>query len=541
MKQLLIYCKVAAVVVLASPAILSITDFQVQNHAMQNDNKTLTSTVNVNNEYLNENLLNYSKVTSENIDSFYQSWPKNNVQNNTYSDVYPADQGFTGVPKVRFGGGMFLDTQQFQTAYAKKLNGQLFGDGNFASYNEAIPQQNTNPNDDKMTQFSPGLTNKADDLSNLGFAGNNENGNFKWNLQNAQANSTDLDNIVNGSDFNLTPNVNRYMKNGKVYTKQSLEKKTFTDIINKELYDWYWTTWSKKYNDRPTAEYNLTQAQKWQNFLIRSKLDNALKLDLSLAWNQLVDDKTINDMYDYAAVVLGAISFLAFANPSTTGLAWGAWATSDAFSYLWPNALEAEKVEKAFRNYVSPALNQTFWYNLFDKYLGTPDAKSGLINQYYNQYKELPSDIKLNNFDFYMPFQSLDFASQMNHSTTKDPHGYDAWTYDSTSNFTQGVNLDLQLGMNFTLSRKDSNTNSLMNELRHLTSLLDIYANYKAPYTADHNITQIRTTIRAYDAKLGALTPDLTFKGTIKQGVTNNLEVYYKGIDQNFTLPLKTL
>ena len=540
MKNILLYCKITAVVVLTTPAILSITNFQVQNHAMQNDNKTLTSTVNVNNAYLNAHLLNNSKVPSENIDSFYQSWPKNNVQNNTYSDVYPADQGFTGVPKVRFGGGMFLDTQQFQTAYAKKLHGSLFGDGNFASYNEAIPQRDTNSNDDKMAQFSPGLTNKADDLSNVGFQGNSENGHFKWNLQNAQANKTDLDNIVNGSDFNLTPNVNRYMKNGKVYTKQSLEKKTFTDIINKELYDWYWTTWAKEYDNRLTAEYNLNQAQKWQNYLIRSKLNNALKLDLSLAYNQLVGDKTVNE-YDYSAVALEVISLLAFMSDQTEGLAYTAWVASDAFSYLWPNALEAEKVEKAFRNYVSPALNQTFWYNLFDKYLGTPDAKSGLINQYYNQYKELPSDIKLNNFDFYMPFKSLDFTSNMKHTTTQGPHGYDAWTYDSTSNFTQGVNLDLQLGMNFTLSRKDSDTTSLVNELRHLTSLLDIYANYKAPYTGQNNISEIRSIIKGYDAKLGKLTPDLNFKGDIKQGVTNYLEVYYQGIDQNFTLPLKTL
>ena len=73
MKNILLYCKITAVVVLTTPAILSITNFQVQNHAMQNDNKALTSTVNVNNAYLNAHLLNYSKVTSENIDSFYQS------------------------------------------------------------------------------------------------------------------------------------------------------------------------------------------------------------------------------------------------------------------------------------------------------------------------------------------------------------------------------------------------------------------------------------------------------------------------------------
>ena len=540
MKSILLCCKITAVVVLTTPAILSITNFQVQNHAMQNENKTLTSNVNVNNAYLNTHLLNNSKVPNENIDSFYQNWPKNNVQNNTYSNVYPADQGFTGVPKVRFGGGMFLDTQQFQNAYAKNLNGSLFGDGNFASYNEAIPQKDTNPNYDKMAQFSPGLTNKADDLSNLGFAGNNENGNFKWNLQNAKANSTDLDNIVNGSDFNLTPNVNRYMKNGKLYTKQSLEKKTFTDIINKELYNWYWTTWAKEYDNRLTAEYNLNNAQKWQNYLIRSKLNNALKLDLSLAWNQLVGNKTVSE-YDYSAVAFEVISLLAFMSDQTEGLAYTAWAASDSFSYLWPNAIEAEKVEKAFRNYWSPALNQTFWYNLFDKYLGTPDAKSGLINQYYKQYQELPSDLQLNNFDFFMPFQNLDFTSQMNHSTTKDSHGYDAWTYDSTSNFSQGVNLDLQLGMNFTLSRKSNSLSNLMNELQQLTSLMDFYDNFQAPYTGQNNVSEIRSVVKSYDGKLGKLTPDLNFKGNIKQGVTNYLEVYYKGIDQNFTLPLKTL
>ena len=80
-----------------------------------------------------------------------------------------------------------------------------------------------------------------------------------------------------------------------------------------------------------------------------------------------------------------------------------------------------------------------------------------------------------------------------------------------------------------------------MNELQQLTSLMDFYDNFQAPYTGQNNVSEIRSVVKSYDGKLGKLTPDLNFKGNIKQGVTNYLEVYYKGIDQNFTLPLKTL
>ena len=58
-------------------------------------------------------------------------------------------------------------------------------------------------------------------------------------MANGQANSCEEDQIVNKSDFNLTPNKVRYVKNKKVQTTASPEKKLFRDIINKELFDWY--------------------------------------------------------------------------------------------------------------------------------------------------------------------------------------------------------------------------------------------------------------------------------------------------------------
>ena len=95
--------------------------------------------------------------------------------------------------------------------------------------------------------------------------------------------------------------------------------------------------------------------------------------------------------------------------------------------------------------------------------------------------------------------------------------------------------------MNFSLSRNQTNINNLMNELKKMQPLMDFFYNIHPPYTANHNVVEIRDLIKAYDNKLGTITPDLTFQGNIKQEVKNYLEVYYKGFDQNFAIPLKTM
>ena len=95
--------------------------------------------------------------------------------------------------------------------------------------------------------------------------------------------------------------------------------------------------------------------------------------------------------------------------------------------------------------------------------------------------------------------------------------------------------------MNFTMSRKNTSLDDMMKELMNIPTLLDFYHNFTRPHTATKNVTEIRSVIRGYDSKLGTITPNLTFVGKIKKGQVSNLEVYYKGQDQNFTLPVKTI
>ena len=238
MKQLLIILKLSITTLIALPFTLNDYRGSLENFNTTTSTQTLTQTVNVNNQYLKTNLLDTSSEPLENIDSFYNSLPKNSVNNDTYSN----NMDDNGVPQIRFGGGLFFDYGGFNEATQKKLGNNIFGDANFASYNEKIPTQETNPNDDKLASKTANLSSKVDDLVNPRFSGNNENGTFNWNLDQAQQTSYDKDNIVNQNDFNLTPNTERYMKKKKVTTGASIEKKLFRDIINKELFDWYWTT-----------------------------------------------------------------------------------------------------------------------------------------------------------------------------------------------------------------------------------------------------------------------------------------------------------
>ena len=537
MKQLLILLKLSIVPLFVLPFALNDYRTSLQNDNLGTTGGSLTQTVNVSNQYLRTNLLDKSSEPLENIDSFYNSLPKTSIENDDYSLIKTNDNG---VPQIRFGGGLFFDYGGFNGPTQKKIGNNIFGDSNFTSYNEKIPVQDTNPSDDDMASKTANLTSKEDDLSNYNFSGNKRNGNFNWNLNQSQQTSYDKDNIVNPNDFNLTPNTERYTKNGKVTTGASTEKKLFRDIINKELFDWYWTTWSSQYDDRDVAEYNLNRAQIWQKNLIESKLDQSIKLDLSFAWNQLVS-QTEKDTKITAANWIGSLVLAEMTEGYPALPTFNGWLYGEILSLLMPSSYTTQSEQQNLKTYFSPALDQTFWYNLFNQYLGTPTSKTGLINSYYQKYKVLPSDVHLNNFDFYTLLKNMNLPSTMHHLTRSDPVG-DDWEYKSTTDFSKlGTNFGLQLGMNFTLSSKDDNTAALMKELRKMPQLLDLYRNFTSPYTASSNVQEIRDLITAYDSKLGALTPDLTFTGKIVQGKVNYLEVYYKEMDQNFAIPLKAI
>ena len=357
------------------------------------------------------------------------------ITNDNYSNDW--NKGHVGVPQVRLGGGLFFDYPNFNAVTKKKIGSGIFGDANFASLNDNIPLKDTFPIDDQMAKRSAPLTNKEDDLSNFAFNGDDENGTFNWNLDNTQASKYDEDQIVNKSDFNLTPNIERYIKNKQVKTIVSPEKKLFRDIVNKELFDWYWTTWSKEYDDRTTAEYNLTNAQRWQKDLIESKLDQSIKLDLTFAWNQLMNE-TLNSAFDTYANIIFGLGLDAASDEILTTTPWlYGWTAGEIISLLYPGTYTKLVMQHNLKNYFSPSLNQTFWYNLFNQYLGTRTSKSGLINFYYQKYKVLPENVHLNNFDFYMPFKNMNIASKMKHKTTTDPAGYDQWSYDTNTDFSK--------------------------------------------------------------------------------------------------------
>ena len=231
MKKILVIVKISIVPLIALPLALNDYHGVQQNYQTASaDDPTLTQTVNVSNLYLRKHLLNKSAEPLENINDFYDSLPKTEVENDDYSSSTPQ---LKGVPQIRFGGGIFFDYRDYSTSAEKKIGNNMFGDANYASYNENIPIQDTDATSDHLTSKTADLTKKADDLSNLNFQGNRTDGTFGWNLKNAQPNTAEKDNIVNDRDFNLTPNTERDMKDNKVKTSPSLEKKTFTNIINK--------------------------------------------------------------------------------------------------------------------------------------------------------------------------------------------------------------------------------------------------------------------------------------------------------------------
>ena len=112
--------------------------------------------------------------------------------------------------------------------------------------------------------------------------------------------------------------------------------------------------------------------------------------------------------------------------------------------------------------YYSPSLNQGFWDNFFNTYLGTPQGINGLINKYETEYHELPTQVNLKDFDIYSLFNDININSQFNYDFDKD----DDTGNESTSNSTIGLNnLGINLGADIKLSRNDVDVDKALNEI----------------------------------------------------------------------------
>ena len=568
MKKLFIILKATSGVALISPTVLSITqDF---NNRDSNDSSATTEkVVTADSNFMNDNLLNRSSVPLENFNDFKSSSTKT-IENDDAFETRDEN----GAPYVRLGGGLFLDNTHYNAPIQSKYPGKLFGTSNYVADQPVDPantfglqhkMSNNYKNKGDIPAFSditkPTPLPILDPTSASSVIEEfKQNQNFDFNQTKDHTISTN-DGIVNPNDFNLTP---KYIPgtekidpdNGKIINsgKVSQVKSFFTKLFNTDLFNWYWGTkggWGEQVaqegGESELANNNISEAQQSIQDLRDSYIDDAARLDLSTSYNQLVSKEVSDPWYaklgeGVAGEIAGKVFDEAFKKIPILG-----WIADIGLDFLMPDTYSDSESIQQLVKYYSPSLNQGFWDNFFNTYLGTPDGSGGLINQYEVKYHQLPTQLNLKNFDIYSLFNTMDIHSQFQYDNSEliPPN----LGISGKSNSTIGLNnLGINLGADIELSRNDADIDKALNEINEGLNSNPIAfgkEGLQPPYTAEnsYNSEVIKGYIEGLYPSYTNIISDLTFSGDLKAGTldkpyTNTINVYYEG-DYVFTIPIE--
>ena len=585
MKTLFIILKVTTGLTLIAPTTLSVTENLEQNQFKSKDN-SLDQTVRPSQSFLSNNLFN-KKIANkqedlytlgkENPHNFFTNQRNRNIPLGSYPSTeggythtgHPGPPGSNQVPDIRFGGGLLFDYKNFNSATKNKINQTLnngvFGNTNFMSINHTAKDYQGTNDDTTIQQKFLNNNNAKGDIYAQNTRSKVKQSEYKddmniehtvlkqstyHNFQNAKNPTPDPETnpIVDSTDFNFTPDYTSIPNKPPHQTNiLSKNKQLFLTLFNEELYDWYWNTWYTHYNnpdDPGIADFKHQTAEKQQQALNTSKLADSLEFNINLSWNQAIEEKEELPWYAKLGreVVLGALG--GALDEVIPGL--GPVADKTLGSLL-PDGYTKNVETKQLVNYFSPILDQNFMNNLFDQYLGTPDGKyQGLIQQYYKQYGEYPSDVTMKNFDFYTPFSDINIHSQWDWSTDSYVDG----SGESINNpgYQANSKIDLSkllidMGANFNLNRSDPNHQDLLDRLAQTGTVHilkgECQADKDGKYYAQNNINTSVINDELDNLGYSDITDHLNFSSPkpLQLDKSTSVEVYYKN-QYKFTIPI---
>ena len=580
MKTLFIILKATTGITLIAPTSLSVTqDFE--KYGSQDENETLnqvvnTSTADSKGSVLNSVLKRPQGQQNEDFDNF----KNNNMQHETYPGQKKTQgQGITnddnsrvttgadpsyGLADDRFSGGLLFDigagtdgfNQKAQKTINKVYKNGVVGDSNAVSINHVMSPDRWYSSGTSVGENDTGMTQKILDANN--FKGDVHPSNqrdkpttskYQQGYQDIHQNFENTKNpnpdtgahpIVNDDDFNYTPDNISTATGSQV----SQTKETIKTLFNEELYDWYWTTWNREYDVPSVADANNATASAQEQALDKSGLTEDIKLGLNLSWNQLMDEgKQDSDSPWYAKLpkdvglgVLGTV--LDTIVPGLGGVATG------FLDALLPDPNpEIYKDVSQYYNYYSAAFGYSFWNKFFDQYLGTPDGSTGLINKYYQEHGKIPSDISINDFDFYTPFSDINITSTHRWVFRQYPGDFKSPVHANYSSSKFDLSkLALNLGVDFNLTRTDPTIDQLLTKLQNeyngsnplklpLSGFTkDTSGSYKGKYYVDDKTDYSNEQlIIEYldDHGFQQLDPGLTLEGQFIPGQASKIEATY--------------
>ena len=226
----------------------------------------------------------------------------------------------------------------------------------------------------------------------------------------------------------------------------------FTHLLNNLLNDWYWRTFQEELSSENIPDFGnqLSLVNQDWNFWSEN-FNDLMQLEFGVEYNEI--QKTHVPINEWVSILIGALASAVFtaacpeAGPLMSFLmsAYIGFSMSSIFTSYY-----SYKTVHQIHRFISKSLTMRFWNYLFSNLLGTPSHLKGVLLDFKSKYQELPSQLSLDNFDFYLPldsfivgFHHLDFHNaslQLSLHTTAMRAGVDLW--DLKSEITKELNYD---------------------------------------------------------------------------------------------------
>ena len=296
-------------------------------------------------------------IVTENNNEVFASWlnPSIGTTGNRWSSIIQKNpylhrsnidfcSALDGAPDIRVGGGLYANKDYYQPQYSKED-----GIGIFKYYN-----------------FSQ--------------------------IKHLHANKLDL-----------TPDFTS--NHGSI--SKSNTKLFFTNLLNNLLNDWYWKTFQDGLRSEHIPHFANTLSlvnQDW-DFWVKN-FDGLMQFEFGVEYNEIHEIHV--PINKWVSILIGALASAVFtaAFPEATPLmsflmsAFIGFAMSSIFTYSYENIHQVQR-------FISRSLTMRFWSSLFANLFGTPAHYKGVLLNFVDKYSELPSQLSLDNFDFYLPLDSF--------------------------------------------------------------------------------------------------------------------------------------
>ena len=215
--------------------------------------------------------------------------------------------------------------------------------------------------------------------------------------------------------LDLTPD----FVNGNSSISQNNTKLFFTNLLNNLLNDWYWKTFKRELSNSHIPDFYNQWSLVNQDWDFWAKNCNDLmQLEFGVEYNEI--QKTHVPIDKWESIFIGALAsaVFSFIPASRVVGALTSFISSAIISYAMPKIFDLVSFKNVHQvhRFISKPLTMTFWSHLFTNLFGIPGNPKGVLFNFINKYQELPSQLHLDNFDFYLPLtnfrvdeHSLDF------------------------------------------------------------------------------------------------------------------------------------